>query len=60
MASQSTDPKWYSIAKQASTEMDPQKLTILVAQLLSALDELEKPSELQCDQTQQRKLRLCD
>jgi hypothetical protein len=39
MAPQTTDPEWYSIAEQASREMDSAKLTILVAQLCSALDE---------------------
>jgi hypothetical protein len=39
MAPQSTNPEWYSIAEQASKELDPAKLTILVAQLCSALDE---------------------
>jgi hypothetical protein len=39
MAPQTTDPEWYSIAELASKEMDPAKLTILVAQLCSALDE---------------------
>jgi hypothetical protein len=43
MAPQITDQKWYSIAEQASTEMDSAKLTILVDQLCSALDECGKP-----------------
>ncbi len=38
MAPKLTDPEWYSIAEQASKEMDSAKLTILVAQLCSALD----------------------
>jgi hypothetical protein len=40
------DRKWYSIAEQASREMDSAKLTILVAQLCSALDERENPPAL--------------
>ncbi len=39
MAPNPKDQKWYSLAEQASTEMDSAKLTILVAQLCSALDE---------------------
>ena len=42
MAPQVTDQKWYSIAEQASTEMDSAKLTILVDQLCTALDECDK------------------
>jgi hypothetical protein len=30
---------WRSIAEKASKEMDPEKLTVLIAQLCSALDE---------------------
>ena len=37
------DRQWYSIAEQASKETDSAKLTILVAQLCSALDERGKP-----------------
>jgi hypothetical protein len=47
MAPQVTDQKWYSIAEQASKEMDSAKLTILVDQLCSALDECEKLPALQ-------------
>ena len=47
MAPNITDPKWYSIAEQASTEMDSAKLTILVEQLCTALDECRKPPALQ-------------
>jgi hypothetical protein len=47
MAPQITDQKWYSIAEQASTEMDSAKLAILVAQLCEALDEHGKPPALQ-------------
>jgi hypothetical protein len=32
------DQEWYSIAEQASKEMDPAKLTLLVSQLCAALD----------------------
>jgi hypothetical protein len=42
MAPPITDQKWYSIAEQASTEMDSAKLTILVDQLCTALDECDK------------------
>jgi hypothetical protein len=41
MAPLVTDQKWYSIAEQASKEMDSAKLTILVDQLCSALDKCE-------------------
>jgi hypothetical protein len=47
MAPQITHPKWYSIAEQASTEMDPAKLTILVNLLCGALDECGKPPVIQ-------------
>jgi hypothetical protein len=33
------DRDWRSIAEQASKEMDPEKLMVLIAQLCSALDE---------------------
>jgi hypothetical protein len=33
------DQGWYGIAEEASKEMDGAKLTILVAQLCSALDD---------------------
>lgn len=42
MAPQITDQKWYSIAEQASKEMDSAKLMVLVAQLCSALDERDR------------------
>jgi len=35
---------WLPIAEQASKEMDPEKLMILVKQLCSALDGHRKPS----------------
>ena len=57
MTSQITESKWYSIAEQASTETDPEKLTILVAQLCGALDEREKPSELQSSRSFQESTR---
>jgi hypothetical protein len=44
MAPSPRDQKWYSIAEQASTETDPEKLGKLVAQLCSALDERGEPS----------------
>jgi hypothetical protein len=37
--SRSQDERWRTIAEQASKEMDRKKLTILVQQLCSALDE---------------------
>jgi hypothetical protein len=43
MASKIKDPEWYSIAEQASREMDSVKLMFLVEQLCSALDEYRKP-----------------
>jgi len=36
---------WLPIAEQASKEMDPEKLMILVEQLCSALDYRKKPAE---------------
>jgi hypothetical protein len=39
MAPNPTEQKWYSLAEQASKETDPEKLTILIAELCSALDE---------------------
>ncbi|MCU1304315.1 MAG: hypothetical protein JWQ87_4599 [Candidatus Sulfotelmatobacter sp.] len=47
MAPKVTEHKWYSLAEQASTEMDAAKLAILVEQLCSALDESRKPPALQ-------------
>ena len=47
MAPKITNPEWYSIAARASREMDPAKLTILVAELCSALDEYRKTPALQ-------------
>ncbi len=35
---------WLPIAEQASKEMDPERLMILVEQLCSALDDRKKPA----------------
>lgn len=48
MAPHPRDQKWYSIAEQVIKEMDSAKLTTLVSQLCSALDERGKPSPLNC------------
>jgi hypothetical protein len=48
MAPHPRDQKWCSIAEQVSKEMDSAKLTTLVSQLCSALDERVKPSHLNC------------
>jgi len=53
MDRQITDQKWCFLAEQASKEMDPAKLLILVDQLCRALDERGKqptsqPSNLSC------------
>jgi hypothetical protein len=47
MAPNARDQNWYSIAEQASKETDSAKLTILVAQLCSALDERGNPRALE-------------
>jgi hypothetical protein len=47
MAPNPRDREWYSIAEKVSKEMDSAKLTILVDQLCSAMDEREKPPALQ-------------
>ncbi|MCU1304922.1 MAG: hypothetical protein JWQ87_5206 [Candidatus Sulfotelmatobacter sp.] len=47
MAPNPRDQKWHSLAEQASREMDPKKLTLLVDQLCSALDERGKPLAIQ-------------
>jgi hypothetical protein len=44
MAPNPKDQKWYSLAEQASTEMDHAKLLILVNQLCAALDERMQPA----------------
>lgn len=41
------DRDWLPIAEQASTEMDPEKLMILVAQLCQALEERAERARLQ-------------
>ena len=38
MAPQRGDKEWYSIAEQVAKETNPEKLTILIAQLCNALD----------------------
>jgi hypothetical protein len=43
MAPTPENQDWRDIAAQASKEMDGKKLTILVQQLCSALDEIHKP-----------------
>jgi hypothetical protein len=45
MISRSEDERWLTIANQASKEMNGRKLTILVQQLCSALDERNKPPQ---------------
>ena len=49
MAPHPRDDESYSIAEQASTETDPMKLQILVAQLCIALDERMKPYPVEAD-----------
>ena len=44
------DRDWRTIAEKASKEMDPEKLTILIAQLCSALDERKARPQWQRDQ----------
>jgi hypothetical protein len=39
------DQAWRDIAKQASKEMDGEKLTILIAELCSTFDDSNKPTE---------------
>jgi hypothetical protein len=43
MAPNPKDQKWYSLAEQASKEMDTAKLMTLVRQLCAALNERVKP-----------------
>lgn len=47
MAPNPRDKKWYDLAEEASTEQDPGKLHILVAQLCAALDERIEPYAVQ-------------
>jgi hypothetical protein len=49
MAPNPKDQKWYSLAEQASKEMNQTKLMILVAQLCDALDERIKPHSVESD-----------
>jgi hypothetical protein len=42
MSHDSEEQPWFSIAEQASKEMDPGKLTLLVEQLCVALDKRGK------------------
>jgi len=44
------DKDWRTIAEKASKEMDPEKLTILIAQLCSALDERKARPQWQRDE----------
>jgi hypothetical protein len=43
MAPDSKDQEWYSIAEQASTEVNSEKLALLVSQLCAALDKRIRP-----------------
>ena len=43
MAPDPKDQKWYSLAEQLSTEMDPVKLALLVSQLCAAPDQRLRP-----------------
>jgi hypothetical protein len=47
MAPNPTNQDWRFIAQQASTEQDPAKLASLVTELCRALDERQKPHEVQ-------------
>jgi hypothetical protein len=47
MAENLTNQDWRSIAKEASTEQDPAKLTSLVAELCRSLDERKKTPPFQ-------------
>jgi len=42
MAPLNADQEWYSIAEQASKEMEPKKLSVLVEQLCTALDKRDR------------------
>jgi hypothetical protein len=44
------DKDWRTIADKAGKEMDPEKLTILIAQLCSALDERKARPQWQQDE----------
>jgi hypothetical protein len=49
MAQNLTNQDWRSLAVQASTEMDSAKLTRIVAELCSSLDERQKTLQRQED-----------
>jgi hypothetical protein len=49
MAPNPKDQKWYSLAEQASKEMNQTKLMSLVAQLCDALDERIIPHSVESD-----------
>jgi hypothetical protein len=46
---------WRHIAEQASTEMDPEKLTALVSELCRSLDERQKTPRFQRHEEDQTK-----
>ena len=52
MAPQITDQKWYSIAEQASKEMDSPKSMVLVALLCSGWTSATEDSKRHMDQAQ--------
>jgi hypothetical protein len=47
MAPDHGNDDWRTLAEQASTEMDPAKLTVLVRKLCRALDERNERKQLQ-------------
>lgn len=47
MAHSSTDQDWHSIAEQASTEMDPAKLTKLIDELCASIDDRHKGPQIE-------------
>ncbi len=47
MAQNLSNQDWRSLAAQASTEMDSEKLTRIVAELCSSLDERQKTPRFQ-------------
>jgi hypothetical protein len=47
MAHSPTDQDWQSIAEQASTEMDPAKLTQLVDELCASIDARHKGAQIE-------------
>lgn len=50
MAPTPEDERWLSLATQASKEIDEKKLTILVKQLCSALDDRHKSRQSENEQ----------